>query len=465
MEVSLYRVLEARGVTPAALLGHSIGEVAAAHVAGVLTLEDACALVAARGGLMQALPSGGAMVAVEATEEEVLARLAEVGPGASIAAINGERAVVVSGEEDAVLEVARRLKASGRRSRRLRVSHAFHSPRMEPMLAPFRAVVEQLTFRAPAIRIESTVAAGGGSGAGGVLGAAGACAGAVRGRMRRLAAAGIDRHAELRPDGVLAAMAAEAPVLPMLRRGHDEEQTVGGGIGARSVGRAAGGGAAVPARGGTGSRRARRQRPATTAARARAAPGGEASRWCGRGGGRRPSPRGWPITRSAGRRWWQPRCGSSWRWWPRARWAASGIRELILHEPLVLRAAAATVQVAVGAPDEEGARPIAIHSRTADDQPWRQHASGVLHQCGGSCRAGGCDRAPAWPPPGEPAEPGALYDALAAAGWATGPRVRTLRAAWRDGERLHAEVALPREQPLATCCTPRCSTARCTRWR
>ncbi len=155
-EVALFRLLESWGVRPDTVAGHSVGEIAAAHVAGVFSLEDACRLVAARGRLMQALPSGGAMLSVRVSEQEALDELADR-PEVGLAAVNGPRSVVLAGPREDLEPLALAWAAPQYRATWLSVSHAFHSPLIDPVLDELHAVVAELDLRTPELNLVSTV--------------------------------------------------------------------------------------------------------------------------------------------------------------------------------------------------------------------------------------------------------------------------------------------------------------------
>ncbi|MBP2325806.1 acyl transferase domain-containing protein [Kibdelosporangium banguiense] len=217
IEVALFRLVESWGVRPDYLAGHSAGDIVAAYVSGVLSLEDAAKLAAVRGRLMQALPPGGVMVAVQATEDEITPLLTA---SVSIAAINGPQSVVIAGAQAEVLGIAGRFE----KAKRLKISLAAHSPLIEPMLTEFRAAIAGITFGTPTIPLITD------------MGSIDYWARHLRDAVRfadaigTLVSEGVTTFIELGPDRTLSAVgqacAGEATFIPVLRRDRAEEPEI-----------------------------------------------------------------------------------------------------------------------------------------------------------------------------------------------------------------------------------------------
>ncbi|GGZ64251.1 hypothetical protein GCM10010387_66870 [Streptomyces inusitatus] len=491
IEVALFRLLESWGVRPDFLSGHSIGEIAAAHVAGVFSLEDACTLVAARGRLMQALPTGGVMIAVQASEDEVLPLLTD---RVSIAAINGPQSVVIAGDEDAAVKIIEQF--GDRKSKRLTVSHAFHSPHMDGMLEAFRTAIENLSYDNPKIPVVSNLT--------------GALVGddmstpefwvrhvreAVRflDGVRALEAAGVTSYLELGPDGILSALAQdcvtgdESLFVPVLRAARPEAETL-----IEALARAHVQGVPVDWEAyfaGTGARRVELPTYAFQHERYWLEP---AAAGTGDVSGAGLDPAAHPLLGAAvtlaesesvlftGRLslrthpWLAEHTAAGAAVLPGAAFVELAVRagdeadcrhleKLVLDAPLALPAEGAVrLQVLVGGPDESGRRPVTVSSRpeaapadASADIPWIRHAHGVLARTGPAARPFGPAQ---WPPAGAEAVDIAslyAYEETAEAGTAPsgperGPLFRAVEAVWRHEGDLFAEVRLPEGGPEGT---------------
>ncbi|WP_196763018.1 type I polyketide synthase, partial [Mycobacterium avium] len=475
VEVALFRLLESWGVRPDFVMGHSIGELSAAHVAGVLSLQNAAVLVAARGRFMQALPEGGAMIAVQATEAQVRPLL---GPDVGIAAVNGPAAVVISGDHDAAVAIAERLRAEGHRVHRLSVSHAFHSPLMEPMIDEFGTVAAGLAIDKPVIPIISNLT---GQPAADDFGSPEYWKCHVRDAVRfadsvRFAqSAGATRFLEVGPSsGLTAAIEetlADAPVVTVsaLRKDRPEPVAL---VNAVAQGWVCG--MDVDWRGALGTGHLvdlptyafDRRRfwlsgdgAASDAAGLGLAAGdhallGAVVELPASGGvlltGRlSPASQGWLADHAVGGVVLFPGAGFVELAIRAGDEVGCGIiDELNLAAPLVLPAGGSVaIQVVVDGPDDSGARAVSVFSRADAGAGWLLHAEGVL-------RAGSAQPATdlsAWPPVGAvPVDLGDGYEQLAERGYRYGPAFRGLTSMWRRGDEIFAEVNLPTDAGVST---------------
>ncbi|MGW1061349.1 type I polyketide synthase [Micromonospora rubida] len=481
--VALARLVQHWGVQPALLLGHSVGEIAAAHVAGVFSLADATRLVAARGRLMQALPAGGTMIALTASAAEARVLIEGHQGRAAVAAVNGPAATVVSGDEDALLDVAARWQALGGRARRLPVSHAFHSPHMDAILDDFRRVAGTVAFQPSRIPVVSNLT--GRPATAEEIGTADYWVAHVREAvrfhdgMRLLADEGVTRFVEIGPDQSLTAMGRDClagrgidpeALVPLLRKDRAESWSVPTALAQLHSlgGEVAWSGFFA----GTGTHHV----DLPTYAFQRDRYWLEANADAGDVASAGLQPTGHPLlgaaveladsdgylftTRLSTRThpWLADHSVLGAALFPATAFLELAVRaadqagcdqveELLLEAPLaIVSPGAVLLQIAVGAPDEGGSRTLAIHSRpehASPEQPWTRHGSGLLTA---GAPAPAPDGLAEWPPPGaEPIDTVGLYERFEQGGFSYGPAFQGLRAAWRLGDEVYAEASLPQQ--------------------
>nr|WP_268932790.1 type I polyketide synthase [Micromonospora aurantiaca] len=489
VEVALWELLASWGVRADYLAGHSIGEVTAAYVSGMLSLSDACTLVAARGRLMQALPAGGVMAAVGASEEAVAELIGVTGAAVDVAAVNGPASVVVSGAADEVAVVVATARERGWRVKELAVSHAFHSRLMEPMLEEFASVVAGLDWRVPRVPIVSNVT--GAVAEADELTDPGYWVRHVRqpvrfaDAVRTLHQQDVVQFLEIGPDAVLTAMAqdcveaaGDVRYVATMRAGHSEADTLRAALAEWYV---TGGHVDwtgyLTALDGSGPERAAGARPRTIALPTYAfdhqrywlntTTGAEAAP----GLGVRPVDHtlldaAVRVADDDVRVFGTELSVLTHPWlaehvvWDSVVVPGAALVEMVLHagaqvgcdtlDELTLQAPLAlaedgtrAVQVKLGAVDEDGRRTVTIHSRAAADPDgeWDRHAAGILAPA--VPQPDRSDPAP-WPPSAATAVAvDGIYTELSRLGVEYGPLFRGLRAVWRTDDEVCAEVAVP----------------------
>ncbi|WP_280686382.1 type I polyketide synthase [Kitasatospora sp. MAA19] len=455
LQIALYRLWEHWGITPDVVTGHSIGEIAAAHITGILTLTDAATLITHRARLMQALPQGGAMVAITTTEDDIRPHLHGHEHHVGIAAINSPTSLVLSGDHTTLTEIIDKLPAH--RTTWLRVSHAFHSPLMEPILDQFRDTIRQLTFTPPTIPLISTLT------------------GQpidhtdpehwirhTRHTVRfadAITHTPADTYLEIGPS---ASLTPHLPTNTIASLNPKQNDT-------RSLTTAL---AHLTAHGAnphwdhyfTNTGAQRTPLPTYPFHGKRYWPDASAPR---HGEGRSEHPlltSSMDLAHSSGVLLTGRLSVASHPWladhvvagaivFPGTafvelvlhaaqRSGRRGFEELTLESPLVLPAEGSVdLQVAVGDPGADGKRAVTVHSRPDADAPWQLHATGTI---GDEQPAEPSWSLTAWPPPGASAlSVSDVYAEFAAAGLDYGPFFQGLRAAWRVGEDVAVEVELP----------------------
>ena len=473
IEIALAALWQHWGVLPDVVMGHSVGEIAAAHVAGVLTLDDAVRLVAVRGRLMAALPPGGAMVAVAASEDEVAPLLT---PGVSVAAINGPNAVVISGDAAAVSGLADQFTERGRRVHRLAVSHAFHSELMAPMTDELARLLVGVSAAQPRIDLVSNVT---GQLAGPGYGSAQYWVEHVRqpvrfaDGVRSAESLGAVVYLEVGPGAGLNAavqqsLATEqASSVVTLAKGRPEIDSL-----LSAAGQLFSTGVGVDwqaALGGVGARRV--ELPTYGFVRRRfwlgalGSGSGAGVRAAGLVGGdhpllgavvERPDTGGVVLTgwlSLTAQDWLADHAVGEAVLFPGAGFVELVLRagdevgcavvdELTLLAPLVLPATGGVrVQVVVGAAGDSGCRVVSVYSHAGEpDSMWVLLAQGALSA---GLLAPAADLS-VWPPVGaSPVDVADAYDQFAGRGYGYGPAFRGLRAMWQRDDEIFAEVAIP----------------------
>ncbi|UZI33872.1 type I polyketide synthase [Streptomyces sp. VB1] len=480
-ETALYRLIESFGITPDYLAGHSIGEITAAHIAGILTLHDATTLITTRARLMHHLPTGGAMISLQLPHTQTLQLIQGHEHHVGIAAVNGPHTTVISGDETTTLHLAEQAEKNGIKTKRLTVSHAFHSPLMQPILDDFLNTAHTLTYHQPTTPIISNLTGNTADTTSHTptdITTPHYWTNHIRNTVlfhqtiTTLTNHNVVRYLEIGPTPTLTALAhtthPHATHIPTQRPNRHQPTTLTTALThTHNTGHTPTWNTLIPHTHTT---------PLPTYPFQRHRYWLEATDGDGDVSSAGLVTAGHPLLGAAvtladsdklvltgrlavgSQPWLADHAISGSAILPATaflelavqagdRVGCDRVEELTLEAPLLLaQRGAVTLQLVVDEPDENGSRSLAVYARPQDAEaelPWTRHASGVL----ATGVAEGDDELTAWPPAGaEPLDVDDLYERFAANGFAYGPAFQGLTAAWLRGDEVFAEVRLPQEQ-------------------